>query len=772
MTKQEYNLKLKNCQEAIQEGQIEDIPAKLDDLYQFKPVRLEWYVAKAAYLWKIGEPLKTVFDCLAGKGWYLYNYPGMKEFSDLYIKLLEKIKNAPDILRHQLLYLRGCDVKTPEEEQWLSNVQSDFKQAKRSFLNNPQDAAAVKILLDFYFSFQDYIMFSLLASYIRQEKLNIEIGRKPFLEFSNSGYLTENLDIGKDTSFLLIEDEYADSLDYEVAVFILQKLHKKIYFVKAPIPIEIDHEVDISATVEASMDSTTADKRTYTIYPAEVICNGNSLGDNREYILDYLIQNEFKENIAVIITSGIIFDNLCGQSVLKKSLERLGSFSAPTLESQVTFGWIGDYLSYINQIHDIDARTLLEEPATVSYSIIVPARNSAATLRYTLMTCLNQRYKGAYEIVLSDNSTPGNTEVYQLYKELNDPRIKYYRTPREFNLSRSFEFAFLHAKGEFLLSIGSDDAILPWALEVLDTLRKKYPDEEIIQWERGFYVWPGFNGGQQNQFVIPRGYRKDELQAGYCTQSYYFGSILKNSAQMYLLPNLYLNSGCQRKYLKKILDRTGRLFDGICQDIYMGVVDAAINEKILSIKYPLTIAGMSASSMGAKANMIYQLKEDEKDFLNDLKKTGNIGGYNSSFYERLMPEVTTDKSSLYNCLLRMIARGVIAETDLEQIDFREWFLDVCAQMDIRDSLFDKKIHYFRYTASLHGEEFLRWFDESIYCKVFSPRKIDEEKLAKLQQKKCYIEGIDEYGGRTIDASKYDVKNIYEAAKLFEEISEL
>ena len=131
MTKQEYNLKLKNCQEAIQEGQIEDIPAKLDDLYQFKPVRLEWYVAKAAYLWKIGKPLKTVFDCLAGKGWYLYNYPGMKEFSDLYIKLLEKIKNAPDILRHQLLYLRGCDVKTPEEEQWLSNVQSDFKQAKK-----------------------------------------------------------------------------------------------------------------------------------------------------------------------------------------------------------------------------------------------------------------------------------------------------------------------------------------------------------------------------------------------------------------------------------------------------------------------------------------------------------------------------------------------------------------------------------------------------------------------------------------------------------------
>ena len=81
------------------------------------------------------------------------------------------------------------------------------------------------------------------------------------------------MDIGKETPFLLIEDEYADSLDYEVAVFILNKLHKKIFFMKVPIPIEIDHEVDISATVEASMDSTTVDKRTYKIYTAEVICN-------------------------------------------------------------------------------------------------------------------------------------------------------------------------------------------------------------------------------------------------------------------------------------------------------------------------------------------------------------------------------------------------------------------------------------------------------------------------------------------------------------------
>jgi hypothetical protein len=170
--------------------------------------------------------------------------------------------------------------------------------------------------------------------------------------------------------------------------------------------------------------------------------------------------------------------------------------------------------------------------------------------------------------------------------------------------------------------------------------------------------------------------------------------------------------------------------------------------------------------------MVYELKEEETEFLNDLKKTANIGGYCASPYERMMPEVTTDKSSLYNCILRMIARGVIAESDLEYFDFRRWFLDVFGQMDIRDPLFDKKVHYFRYTASLHGEEFLKWFDETIYSKVFIPREIDEKKLAAIQQKKCYKEGTDSYGGQTLDASKYGVYNVHDAALLFEKISGL
>lgn len=769
MTEQDYFTELQKLEEAENDKAA---AWRLEKLYEIKPVRLKWYIEKAHYMWKSKGSVQKSFDVLADKGWHLFPYPGIQELTRLYMDLVGSYQDVQDMQRHKLLYLGICESPTKEDQDWLIDMKEHFCRAKSAFLENPEAETAVLDLLGFYFMFHNNVMFFLLTVHMRKVNASFTAGREWFLQFINSGFLSENLSAECKVPFIIVEDENSDGLDEEITCYILRRLQKEVYYIKPPVVCDVEHEVDLKDTAAISMDSMVAAENLYTIYPTTVICGREDLGDNRDYILDTLMHDQLKGRFAVVLTSGILMDNLCCQPRLKKSLERLYNFVAPALESQMVFGWAGDYLAYISQIHDTDAAALLNTPAEIAYSIIVPARNSSSTLRYTLMTCLNQRYTGDYEIVLSDNSTPGNTEVYQMYKELNDRRIKYYRTPREYNLSRSFEFAFLHAKGEFLLSLGSDDALLPWALETLDDIRKSYPDEDIIQWERGFYAWPGFNGGQQNEFIIPRSYQKGEYLPGYVKQQNYLASIFSDSNTMYTLPNLYLNSGCKKAYLKTILAKTGRLFDGICQDIYMGVVNAVINDSLLTIHYPLAIAGMSDASIGARANMAYTLNEGETEFLNELKKTANLGGYCASPYERLMPEVTTDKSSLYNSILRMIARGIIAESDLKYLDFRKWFLDVYGQMDIRDPLFDKKIHYFRYTATLHGDAFLKWFDENIYDNAWTPRLLDKDKIAKLHVKKAYIERKNQYGGRTLDASRYHVRNVSDAAKLFEKLTML
>ena len=772
MTEKRYNQILEQCLALIEGKRLEEALNHLEDLYKIKPTRLYWYVVKALYLWAESHSPGPALEILADKGWNLFPYPGIKELTELYMKLVNSYQDIQDMQRHWLLYLGICEEYTDEEKEWLIEMNGHFIDAKSNFLEKPESEAAAECLLGQYFVFHNNVLFFLLLAYMRHRNMPLPVGREWFCDFFNSGFLSENLSPESEVAFVLFEDENSDGMDEDIICYILQQLNKTIYRIKTPIPLDVEHEVSLEDTVAVSIGTITVTGKLHTIYPASIIYNGESIGDNRDYILNYLIQNEWKNQFAAILTSGILMDTLCCQPILKKNLERLHNFATPALEKHTVFGWTGNYLAYISQIHDMDAERLLSMPPKISYSIVIPARNSAYTLRYTLMTCLDQRYKGNYEIVLSDNSTPGNTEVYQLFKELNNPKIRYYRTPREYNLSRSFEFAILHAEGEFLLTLGSDDALLPWALDALDELRKTYPDEDIIQWERGFYAWPGFNGGQQNQFIIPRNYQKREFRAEYRSRQFYFNAIFGNSNQMYSLPNLYLNSGCKRAYLKTILEKTGRLFDGICQDLYMGVVNAAINDKILNIHYPMVIAGMSNDSIGAKANRPHSLKDGEMTFLNEMKRMANVGGHCTSVYERLMPEVMTDKSSLYNSILRMIARGVTAESDLEHFNFRKWFLDVFHQMDVRDPLYDRKIHYFRYTASLHGKEFLSWFDENIYHHALIQRFVDEEKLTQIQEKKCYKEGKNPAGGQTLDASKYNVQNIYDAAKLFEKLTQL
>lgn len=772
MTELEYCSKVQYCIKLLKENNVNEAAIQLEALYNIKPVRLNWYTAKALYLWKTTQNAGTALESLSKTGGYLFHYPGFKALTDLYMDLVMSYCDKQDMQRHKMIYLKICENKTHLEKEWIDEMEKDFQQSKCNFLKEPESRQISEILLSYYFIFQDNIMFYLLANYMQKEKMSLPAGREWFMDFPNRDFLTENLSEEAKIPFIIIVDESSDGLDEKILAYLLQQIQKKVYFIKEPILFEVEHEVDLKETAAISLASMKSEGGLYNIYPAEFLYKGENIGDNRELIIAHLLENDIKSQFSVVLTNGTLMDNLCCQPVLKKNLGRLHRFISPVLENQMVFGWAGDYLAYISQIHNIDAEKMLNSSPEVSYSIIVPARNSAHTLRYTLKTCLEQRYEGDYEIVLSDNSTPGNMEVYQLYIELGDPRIKYYRTPREYNLSRSFEFAFLHAKGEFLLSLGSDDALLPWALEVLEELRKVYPNEDIIQWERGFYAWPGFNGGQQHQFTIPRDYRKGEYNPVYYDRQSYFSTLFNNSNQMYLLPNLYLNSGCKKEYLKTILTKTGRLFDGICQDIYMGVVNASINEKILNIRYPLIIAGMADGSMGANANLLSTHNKRTAEFLSDQKKTANIGGYCASIYERLMPEVTTDKSSLYNCILRMISYGVVTESDLEQFDFRKWFLDVFGQMDIRDPFFDKKLHYFRYTASLHGEKFLKWFDETIYQNALVPRLLDEEKITRLQERKCYKEGRGQSGGQTLDASKYNVWNIYDASRLFEKLSGL
>lgn len=754
----------------------EEASVMLEQLFTVKPTRLKFFTKKAEVALSNNKSLSEITNIINNKYLAFYNYLGVEDVFRIYMSIAKKKNDLVDYdrLQYVLYNVIGPHENNLVLNEWFSDCQNRNNCIRVQFLEafNAEETLMHQ-LMDYYYIISNFVMHYVFYC-LKKSSIDMtnKIDHDWISKIINYGYLVERLN-DNNSVFLIVQDEIKDKIDCEILAKILGAHGKRVILVDLPLIIESDNVLNPEDTLSISIENSEKKDDYLLIHPIEIYNSNQNLGDNRDHIIDYICKNDSSNEMVTIFCTGKLMDDLCMRPLMKKQIQRLSPFHADYLEDNMAFGWAGSYTSYIGSIYNLDIETELLKSSECQFSIVIPARNSVSSLRHTLKTCLNQRYQGEYEIVLSDNSTNGNNEVYNLVCEFNNPRIKYYKTPRDLQLSKSFEYAILKTKGEFIITIGSDDALLPWTLEVLSKVINEYPQENIFQWERGFYAWPGFNGGQENEFLIPAKYEKNKYEVYKVNNIDYLAKILNNPQAMYSLPMLYINSGFRRKYISTLLEKTGRLWDGICQDIYMGVINISINQSIMNIKYPLAIAGMTGASVGAASNSGATDQAESNARYEEIRRTNNIGGFSISAIERLMPEVTTDISSLYNSILRAIARGVLPMEYLDHLlDWKSMFLHCFNQLEVTDILFDKKLHYFRYTAMKHGDEFLKWFDETIYNKALIPRQVDTLRLEELKKKKTYQEGKDENGSIILDASKYGVSNVYEAALLFENISML
>lgn len=729
--------------------------AELEKLYKIKPVRTAWSLAKAKLLYEKEQKRESAYNVLSNKLAIFYD-------EDSIIKALEFYAE---------LDLAGKDIAMAEHRKFiiaqLKNKQEEIQKAKKHLQKEEdvfwKDPQTMLPLAKQYLSCGKILNYYVL-------RLNEESGggktipRRLWIDNTpNFGYLKECIAMHKTTVIPI------DSPQVQKEAFILGRclaqMGCSVYVLAVPEKIELDVPVELDGTVSISMENA-AEVQGFLLVPTVELMYGNkSLGNNVASIVHALCE---EDETILVLASNRRFEELSGDLALKNRIVNLYGYQELFRADYYSFGWAGSYLAYIQQLYRIDVKEALYRQPTCRFSIVIPARNSAVTLQHTLKTCLNQRWQGDFEVVISDNSTEDNQEVYQFCQTVQDSRIKYYRTPRDLRLNRSFEYAFLQTRGEYVLSIGSDDALLPWTLEVWDQAIAACPEEEVFLWDRGFYAWPGFNGGQQHQFSIPGKYRKGDYHIQYIEPIQYLSWAMEKPGIMYALPMLYINSGFKRSFMQTLLRDTGRLWDGMCQDIYMGVIVSVMKERIVKISYPLTIAGMSSSSVGAMSTLPVTDQAKSTTAAGRELKENNVGGFSRSRVETLAPENGSDVTSLYNSILRAVDRGLIPGHYLVDVfDWKTWFMNCYRALSKEDIYFDRKLHQMRFTAMKHGDEFLKWFDENIYAEALIPVVFVEQD----KNKKTYRESDNE-SGITVDASRYGVHNSYEASLLFEKLSGL
>ncbi len=556
-----------------------------------------------------------------------------------------------------------------------------------------------------------------------------------------------------------------DTYHYNILANILLMLGKKVLVILPEIDFDVeDEEYDLEYFVQHSFNnSETHGQITYYV-PMSIQSYGKYI-ESTTYRLLYLLAVEEKGHLPLFAERNTL-DQLIDNEIERKHIHyQFNAFEHVNSRWSTCFGYILGYKDYLSLLYEMDIDEALNKKSGCDYSIVIPVRNNAATLANTIDSCLMQNYSD-FEILISDNSDRDDFNIKNLVKKYKDIRIKYIRTPRNLPIAKSFEYAYLNAAGEFIISLGADDALMPDAFNNLNSVFKQFPQEELIMWDTIHYVWPEFMfSNQSDQMIIKRMYEPKKLRTLYLNSQDILNEVINFRRSQYAIPLLYINSGFKRDYLKRILKETGAMIDGIAQDIYTGLVNLTIKEKILYLQYPITMAALSSNSSGAVS--LKGVTDQETTVLRDKEYLDtNVGINVERGMESLIIRTDGDISVVYASLFRLIDMNCLPDSIIDTIDWKRTIKNIIEQLQYDDIHLEKVfISYLNFARSI-SEETYQWL-----INEFNNGEVSFLKNVQGSEKD-YFKGIDQYGSLHIDASDFGVVDVNTAVEFVGKLLQL
>ncbi len=271
-------------------------------------------------------------------------------------------------------------------------------------------------------------------------------------------------------------------------------------------------------------------------------------------------------------------------------------------------------------------------------SLIVPTRERAETLAYTLATALEQRSLD-YEVVVSDNASADGTRA--VVERLVDPRIRYFNSGERLSMCGNYEFALQQARGDYVIIIGDDDAVVPGAIDHLLSLLRGADEQRIHMWPLHTYDWPTADQRGRVAYLAPvRAPSGLDLKA----KARFVMGV--GGWKYYELPSPY-HAAIPRRLLDTIRSRTGRVFHSTQPDVFTAMAIAALADQAVNIGFPITFNGRSARSNGIG----FVTKKGQSNIDRFLREYGDY---------QLHPTLFTGVSSLAN----MIPDAILLARDL------------------------------------------------------------------------------------------------------------
>ena len=321
-------------------------------------------------------------------------------------------------------------------------------------------------------------------------------------------------------------------------------------------------------------------------------------------------------------------------------------------------------------------------------SIIIPTKNRQYYCLESLKQILNVIQNTNYEIevIICDNST--NNDLEKKIKELNKTFVKYYYNPGVVSFIDNFDYALKKANGEYLITIGDDDGILPEMFPLLSYAYKNNIDA-IIPDLGAVYFWPSNSNIVKNSKTGLLIYSQKYPRIKSINTKNGIQRLLNKAGQEYQNADLArLYHGIVRKDVIK-LNNQGKYFGGLTPDIYIAV-SASINAKnVIRTTFPITISGIceksgsSDSATGAHKGKL----SDAPHFI----------GHDSYVWEKLIPQIYSVETIWAETVIKAL-RDFNMEKEIAKFNIKyfEFLLFNKYSNLLKDAQYKKNINIFIY----------------------------------------------------------------------------
>jgi glycosyltransferase involved in cell wall biosynthesis len=234
-------------------------------------------------------------------------------------------------------------------------------------------------------------------------------------------------------------------------------------------------------------------------------------------------------------------------------------------------------------------------------SIVIPTRNRQE-YAISAITSILSISAADLELVVQDNSDSRDLEDY-IRSNINDTRLRYNYILTPLSMIDNFNAAVKLTSGKYLCLIGDDDGVNP---EIIEATRwAEMNDIDALKpTVRVSYLWPELVDSSI-VFRNPNGVLKINPFSGKVTKpdpEVEMRKVVRSGGFKYLeteIPRLY-HGIVKRKCLNKVREKTGTFFGGLSPDIFAALAIANFAKNVVSIDYPLTIAGVSKSAQSAR----------------------------------------------------------------------------------------------------------------------------------------------------------------------------